>query len=170
MGEWKRIFTFTFFLGLVITALGRPQEPIILENSELRVSLSPQNATVLSVHHKKTNASYLGSSKQAGWFRIQIPLPYWEGHAAASDDLKAVNVKQLGPEAVEFHATELLSKEGTQPVSFKLAMRLEGDNLVCKLSFENRSQQTIDRIIFPILGVPAATDAKEALLIPTLRS
>src|SRR3990172_8444674 len=104
-----QLFMLALGAGLLFGEAALSQQPITLENSELRVSLSPQNATVLSVHNKKTNASYLGSSKQSGWFRIQIPLPYWEGHAAASNDLKAVNVKQLGPEAVEFQATELLS-------------------------------------------------------------
>ena len=77
---------------------------------------------------------------------------------------------QSGPEAVEFQASQLVSKEGTLSVSMKLAMRLEGDNLVCRLSLRNQTRQTIDRIIFPILGVPAATDAREALVISTLRS
>ena len=170
MRGFIRSFILVLGVGLISSQAALTQEPITLENAELRVSLSPQNATLLSVQKKQTNASYLGSSKQAGWFRVQIPLPYWEGHAAASHDLTAVSPRQSGPEAVEFQASQLVSKEGTLSVSMKLAMRLEGDNLVCRLSLRNQTRQTIDRIIFPILGVPAATDAREALVISTLRS
>src|SRR3990172_11053012 len=95
-----QLFMLALGAGLLFGEAALSQQPITLENSELRVSLSPQNATLLSVHHKRTNASYLGSSKQAGWFRIQIPLAHWEGHAAASQDLKAFAMKRLGPDSV----------------------------------------------------------------------
>ena len=75
-----------------------------------------------------------------------------------------------GPDAVEFQATPLVSKEGNYPVSVKLTLRLAGDNLVCRLSLQNRSKETINRIIFPNVGVPAAADAKEALVMPRLES
>src|SRR3990172_2286192 len=107
MRAFLRSSFLAFCAGVALSQAALSQQPITLENSVLRVSLSPQNATVLSVLNKKTGASYLSSSKQAGWFRIQIPLPYWEGHAAASNDLKAVSVRQSGPEAVEFQTTEL---------------------------------------------------------------
>jgi hypothetical protein len=99
------------------------QQPIIIENSELAVSLAPQNATVLSIRHKQSNSSYLSDSKHSGWFRVQIPLPHWEGHAAASYDLKG------GSDAVEFQTTQLLSKEGRCAISSKLILRLEGFEL-----------------------------------------
>ena len=76
MQGWNRLFALVIGLGLGIAVPARAQQPIALENSELRVTLSPQNATLLSVVNKQSNASYLGSSKQAGWFRIEIPLPY----------------------------------------------------------------------------------------------
>jgi len=153
-------------VGLVASQAASAESPITLENSELQVVLSPQNATLTSVTRKQSHASYLGSSKQAGWFRIQLPLSYWEGHAAASRDLKSVTVQRRGPDAVEFQATQLVSKEGSYPVSIKLTLRLAGDNLVCRLSVQNRSKITIDRIIFPVVDVPAAADASEVLVMP----
>jgi len=151
-------FILCLCVGLAFSAVVLAQQSITLENSELRVALSPQNATLVSVVKKQSNASYLGSSKQAGWFRIQIPLPYWEGHAAASHDLKAVTVQRRGPDAVEFQAAPLVSKEGNYPVSFKLTLRLERDNLVCRLNLQNRSKKTIGRIIFPIVDMPLKSD------------
>ena len=63
-------------------------------------------------------------------------------------------MQRRGPDAVEFHAAQLVSKEGNYPVSFKLALRLERDNLVCRLSLQNRSKETSGRIIFPIVDMP----------------
>ena len=166
MQGWNRLFALVIGLGLGIAVPARAQQPIALENSELRVTLSPQNATLLSVVNKQSNASYLGSSKQAGWFRIEIPLPYWEGHAAASNDLKAVTVQRRGPDAVEFQTPQLFSKEGRYPISAKLVIRLERDNVVCKLSLQNRSKETIDRIGFPIVDVPPASDSSEVVIMP----
>src|SRR3990172_11288512 len=100
MRRWIRPFVLALGVALLSAPAVLSQQAITLENSELKVSISPQNATVLSVLHKRTNASYLGSSKQAGWFRIQIPLAHWEGHAAASQDLKAFAMKRLGPDSV----------------------------------------------------------------------
>jgi hypothetical protein len=132
----------------------------------LKVTLSPQHGGLLNVHSKRREASYLGSSQQTGWFRIQIPLPYWEGHAAASSDQKNIIVRKRGPDTVELTAKQLRSKEGTYSISVNMTLRLERDNLVCRLSLTNQSQQTVDRIIFPILAVPAAADSKEVLVMP----
>jgi len=164
--RWIRLFILPFCVGLAAGQTARVDQPITLENSELRVALSPQNATLVSVERKQSKASYLGSSKQAGWFRIQLPLPYWEGHAAASRDLKAVTVQRRGPDAVEFQTTQLASKEGRYSISAKLLLRLEGDNLVCKLSLQNQSKIMIDRIIFPVVDVPSAADSNEILAMP----
>jgi hypothetical protein len=155
-------------VGLACSAMALAQQPITLENAELRVTLSPQNATLVSVTRKQSKTSYLGSVKQAGWFRIQLPLSYWEGHAAASHDLKAITVLRRGPDSVEFQAPQLSSKKGNHLVSIKLTLRLAGDNLVCRLSLQNRSKITIDRIIFPVVDVPAAADSNEALVMPDI--
>jgi len=161
-----RFSALSLLLGLLFAAPALSQQPITLENSELRVTLMPQNATLLSVEKKASNVSYLGSSKQAGWFRIEIPLSYWEGHAAASNDLQAFAVQKRGPEEVEFQASQLLSKEGQYSISTKLTLRLEGDNLVCRLSLKNQSPYLVDRIIFPIVDVPPASQSSELLILP----
>jgi hypothetical protein len=144
------------------------QQTITLENSDLRISLSPKSATLLDAFRKPSTISYLGSSKQTGWFRIQIPLPYWEGHTAASRDLKGVHVQKGGPDSAELRATRLLTKEGTYAINTQLILRLDRDNLVCRLRVQNQSKETIDRIIFPIVDVPAPADSQEALVLPQI--
>ena len=161
-----RFSVLSLLLGLVFAAPALSQQPITLENSELRVTLMPQNATLLSVEKKASNVSYLGSSKQAGWFRIEIPLSYWEGHAAASNDLQAFAVQKRGPEEVQFQASQLLSKEGQYPISTKLTLRLEGDSLVCRLSLKNQSPYRVARIIFPVVDVPPGSQSSELLILP----
>ena len=146
MREWIRRFILILCCGLGFVLPARSQQPLTLENSELKVTLSPQNATLMSVVKKQSNTSYLGSSKQAGWFRIQIPLANWEGHASASNDLKVVSVQRRGPDAIEIRAQQIVAKENKYPVSFKLSLRLERDNLVGKLTLQNQSTRTIDRI------------------------
>jgi hypothetical protein len=153
-------------VGIAASAAAQSEQPIVIENSELRVALSPRNATLLSVSQKPSGAACLGSVKQAGWFRVQIPLPYWEGNAAASQDVKALTVKRLAGDSVELEADQLLSKGGSFPVSFHLTLRLEHDNLVSKLSVQNHGKETIDRVQFPIVDVPPAADSSELLLSP----
>jgi len=106
--------------------------------------------------------------KQVGWFRVEIPLPYWEGHTAASQDVKAVTIQKRGEDFVEVQAAQLLSKEGSYPVTAKLILRLERDSLVCKLHLQNQGKETIDRVAFPILDVPPASDGRELLVLPHL--
>jgi hypothetical protein len=166
MQGWNRRLALVLCLGLGIVLPARSQQPIALENSELRVTLSPQNGTLLSVVKKPGNTSYLGSTQQAGWFRIQVPLPHWEGHAPASRELRVVAVQRRGPDAVEFQTPQLVSKEGRYLISTKLTIRLERDNVVCQLSLQNRSRRTIDRVVFPIVDVPPAADSNEVLLMP----
>ncbi len=166
MTTWRGWLVLLLGVGCLSAPVLGAEQPITLENAELRVTLSPQHAGLLSVQAKKSGESYLGSSQQAGWFRIQIPLPYWEGHAAASRDLKTFTISKRGPDAVEFKTSQLHSSEGTYAVGVTLALRLERDNLVCRLILQNHSRQTVDRITFPILDVPLATDPKETLIMP----
>lgn len=166
MQRWLGFLTLLFCVGITASAAAQSEQPIVMENLELRVALSPHNATLLSVSQKPSGAAYLGSVKQAGWFRVQIPLPYWEGNAAASQDVKVLTVKRLSGDSVELEADQLLCQGGSFPVSFKLTLRLERDNLVCKLSLQNHGRETIDRVKFPIVDVPAAADSNELLLTP----
>ena len=75
MRGFIRSFILVLGVGLISSQAALTQEPITLENAELRVSLSPQNATLLSVQKKQTNASYLGSSKQAVGFGCRFLCP-----------------------------------------------------------------------------------------------
>jgi len=166
MQRWLRSLFVLICIGRVAGPPALAEQPITIENSELEVALSAENATLLSVTRKRINSPAAGSVKQAGWFRVEIPLPYWEGHKAASQDLKAITTHKLGPDSVEVQAAQLLSKEGSYAISTKLTLRLERDNLVCKLTLQNRSEQTVDRVVFPILDVPPASDGKELLILP----
>ena len=153
-------------LGFLPGRILGSDQPITLENSVLRVTLSPQHGTLLAVTAKQGGASYLGFFQQAGWFRIQIPLPYWEGHAAASREQKSLTVVRHGPDSVEFKTSQVHSSRGNYSISFKLSLRLERDNLLCRLSLQNQSRETVDRIAFPIPDVPAAADSNETLIMP----
>jgi hypothetical protein len=142
------------------------QQTVLLENAQLRVTLSSENGTVQSIENKRLGESYLGASKQAGWYRIQIPLSYWPGHSAASAEQRTVTVQRRGPDAVEFKTSELVTKEARYSLRTTLSLRLEGENLVCRLSFDNQSKETVDRVVFPILGVPPGTRSAESLVTP----
>ena len=144
------------------------QQTITLENSELKVTLSAENATVMSVIKKQTNTSYLGSSEQSGWFKVQIPLPNWDGHTAGSRNLKSVTIKKRGMDSVEIRTNLLRAEDSQYAVPIELVLRLEGENLVCRLKLQNNTKQTIDRVTFPILGVPPAAARTEAILMPNL--
>jgi len=139
---------------------------ITLENSQLRVVLSAQSGTLISIDRKDGNLSYLGSSAQSGWFRVQIPLPDWEGHFTASKDLPTISVARKTADFVELQAAGLASKEGKYKIAARLSIRLEGDNIICALNLRNDSPQTIDRIIFPIVDVPPASDGNETIFTP----
>jgi len=153
--------------GLAVGQVTSPrQEEITLENAQVRVVLSAQNGTLIRVERKEGNLSYLGSSEQSGWFRVQIPLPFWEGHSAASKDLPRMSVTRRAPNSLEFQGAGLASKEGKFKIGFRLLLRLEGDNLVCSLSLRNESTQTIDRISFPIVDLPPASDGNETIFNP----
>jgi len=152
------------------SALGQPEpggRSVVLENSKLRVRLSAKNAAVLEVYHKERNVSYLAGSEQTGWFQLQIPLPNWEGHTAASADLPVVAVRRLGRDAVEFSATRVRTREGIFPVTTTLTFRLVDDNLTCQLSVRNRGKHRIDKVVFPIVDVPPAPDSSETLQMPS---
>ncbi len=164
MAKWRG--SLVLILGFLLAPVLRGAQPITLENAELRVTLSPEHGGVLSVKSKHGGASYLGDVPQAGWFRIEIPLPYWEGHSVASQNIKSLKVKQQGPDTVEFTQPQLRSKEGTYSIGFTLTLRLEHDSLVGRLKLRNQSQNTVDRITFPILDVPPAADSKESLAMP----
>jgi hypothetical protein len=151
---------------VVVTPTARSEQPLTIENSELRVAFSAESASLRSVYHKRRGTYYLRPSKGEDWFRVQIPLPYWEGHSAASRDLKVLSVQKLGADIVEFRATQLITGVSQYPISTRLTFRLERDNLACRLSLQNQSRSTIDRIVFPILEVPPAQDSKEILLSP----
>ena len=166
MAKWRGWLVLLTAVGFLLIPVLRAEQPMTLENADLLVTLSPQHGGLLSVQSKQGGVSYLGDLQQAGWFRIQVPLPHWEGHAAASQDLKTVTVRKRGPDSVELKTSKLQSAEGTYPISFTLTLRLERDNLVCRLSLQNQSQNTVDRIIFPILDVPAAADSSESLVMP----
>ncbi len=142
------------------------QQAVLLENAQLRVTLSSETGTVQSVENKRLNQSYLGAAAQPGWYRIQIPLPYWPGHAAAGGEQKSVTVQRRGPDAVDFQTTELVTKEGRYTLRTTLSFRLDGENLVGRLSLDNQSNETVDRVVFPALGVPPGARSAESLVMP----
>src|SRR5271170_8106317 len=132
-----------FYSGLALGQVAPPQaKQITLENSQLRVVLSTQNGSLISVGRKDKDGdvSYLGSSAQSGWFRVELPLPYWEGHVAASKDLSTVRVAKQTSDSVELEATGLTSKEGKYKVTSHLSIRLKGDNIICALALRNDGQ------------------------------
>ncbi len=147
------------------TSSARPKE-ITLENSQLRVVLSAQNGSLISIDRKDGNLSYLGSSVQPGWFRVQIPVPGWEGHFTASKDLPAIGVSRKTADSVELQAAGLASQEGKYKIAARLSIRLAGDNIICSLNLHNDSQQTIDRIGFPVVDLPVASDGNETIVTP----
>jgi len=147
------------------TPSARPKE-ITLENSQLRVVLSARNGSLISIERKDGSLSYLGSSEQSGWFRVQLPLPYWEGHSTASKDVPAIAVTKKTADSVDLRSVELASKEGKYKIVARLSIRLDGDNLICALNLRNDSPQTIDRISFPIVDLPAASDGNETIVTP----
>jgi len=152
------------------TALGQeaPASPaLVLENAQLRVRLSARNAAVLEVHHKQRDVSYTIAASES-WFRIQMPLPDWEGHALSGAPSQAMTARRIAPDSVEFAASRLTTSQGIYQVGVKLLFRLDGDNLVCRLSLQNHSQQVLDRITFPILAVPPASNSGELMLFPNL--
>ncbi|MBZ5607686.1 MAG: hypothetical protein LAP38_05470 [Acidobacteriia bacterium] len=140
------------------------QPTVLLENAQLRVTLSSENGSVQSV--ERAGQSYLGSAVQAGWYRIQIPLAYWPGHSAASAEQRTVTVQRRGPDAVDFQTAELVTKEGRYALRTTVSFRLEGENLVCRLSIDNQSKNAIDRVTFPVLGVPRGARSAESLIMP----
>lgn len=151
-------------LSTAVAAAACPRQPVTIENSELRATFAAENASLLSVYHKRRAAYYLHPEKSGDWFRLRMPLPHWEGHTAASRSLKVTSVRKLGADAVEFRAMQLTSREGQYSINTKLTFRLERDNLACRLSLQNPSGRTIDQIAFPILEVPPAQDSKEILI------
>ena len=165
----ERIRSFIMLIVVLVSGSAAVcQQTITLENSELKVTLSAENATVMSVTKKQTNTSYLGSSEQSGWFKVQIPLPNWDGHAASSRNLKSVTVKKRGMDSVEIRTNLLRAEDGQYAVPIELVLRLEGENLVCRLKLQNNTKQTIDRVTFPILDVPPAAARTEAIFMPNL--
>lgn len=170
VGKFKQILMvllLCFPLGSLQAIYAAQQ--ITLENSDLQVTLSPKNATLVSVRSTHGDVSYLGSSKQAGWFQIRIPLPDWDGHRGSSQRFKTVSVERQGPAAVEIRSQELPAPDKDYSVSTVLTLRLKGDNLVCRLSLKNNSPHTIDKISFPIVDVPPAADSKATILMPWMR-
>jgi len=165
------LYTFLAVIALCAVAAtgqtntGREKE-ITLENSSLRVVLSAKNGSLVSILRKDGDLSYLGSSAQSGWFRVQLPLSYWEGNSAASKDLPSVRVIKKTADAVELQASDLISGEGKYKVSSQLSIRLDGENIICSLSLRNDSPETIDRITFPIVDVPPASDGNETIYTP----
>jgi hypothetical protein len=169
MHRQTELLLILFYSGLALCQAAPPQaKQITLENSQLRVVLSTQNGSLITVDRKDEDVSYLGSSVQSGWFRVELPLPDWEGHVAASKDLSTVRVAKQTSDSVELEATGLTSKQGKYKVTSHLSIRLKGDNIICALALRNDSQQTIDQITFPIVDVPAASDSTESLFSPNL--
>ncbi len=161
-----KLLPLLLFCVVSVAAETESQRQIALENSELRVVLSARDASLLSVERKSDGQSYLGVSHQAGWFKVQLPLPHWEGHIAAGKDAPGFTISKRTADSVEFQAAVLVSKEGTHKITSRLTFHLEKDSLICSLNLRNDSRQTIDRIVFPIVDVPPAADGAEALMMP----
>ena len=161
-----KLLPLLWFGAVSLAAVSPSQQPVVLENSELRVALSPRDGSLVSVERKSDKQSYLGTTPQAGWFKVQLPLPHWEGHTVAAKDAPSFTIAKRTADAAEFQVNELSSKEGRYKISARLGFRLEKDNLVCSLRLENGSKQAIDRIVFPVVDVPPGTDGAEALQMP----
>jgi hypothetical protein len=161
-----RVILLCALAATLLAAPGQAEEPLTIENSELRVSVSARTGTLLGVYHKRRDVSYLEQPAQPGWFRIQLPLPYWEGHTVDSESFHSLRVRKIAADSMVIEASEAFSTEGEYPVRVTLILRLESDNLVGKLRVTNHSRQTIDRLVFPAVQAPEAADSAEILLTP----
>ena len=61
MPRWLGLFFVLICIGLTPGPVAAADQPITIENSELRVTLTPANATLQSVTRRQTGASALGT-------------------------------------------------------------------------------------------------------------
>lgn len=134
-----------------------------LQNGELEVTVSLRSGAIESVRRKASGFTHENPANPAEIVSLRVPMDGWDGHSAAGSAAGRVRVSEQFADALVLRFSGFVTDAGKVGAEAEVHYRLDGDNLIVRLSVDNRGRQSIDRIAFPALGVRPAAGGTETL-------
>jgi Glycosyl hydrolases family 38 C-terminal domain len=155
----------------------------VLENQYIRVEISSENGSIVSILNKKTGTNYIADPAQAKLFRFLIPVPDYLSRRINSWDQKVESISskndsveiryhdlQISREKYFFQSGTIEVPEPKLDIEVTVTLRLDGKHILGNMQVDNRSLEEITDVTFPwIGGLIRNPNGKQAkVVIPSL--
>jgi hypothetical protein len=151
---------------LLLMALAAPlraaDTPAVLENSALRIEVSPENGSITRILHKRTNTEFIDDLRRTKLFRLLIPKPDYLSRRINSWDQKPVSLEVSGETlAVKFKNLQISRQnyifqvgtvdtpEAQRNIEVTVRLRLEDEHILSSIEVTNHSLDEITDVTFP---------------------
>lgn len=145
-----RIIVCLFFLSVYATFVAA-QSPVIAENENFRIIVSPQTGIITSFFIKKNNSELVSEKKLAANFRIGLPLKDYLANYIDGAEQKAVAVTKEG-NSIKVMFSGMTSPKGTYAVDLVYWIKVEDDAVSFHAKITNNDEQPISEFWFPRIG------------------
>ena len=155
----------------------------VVENSDLRLEVSPQTGCIIHLFDKRNQTEYVTDQKIVRLFQLEIPdstnysrrIVSWNQQAASVEtkgDEIEIRYNELQPdqEQYKFGAGVVHVPEPKYPIAMDISLQLQGDHIRAHMHIENKSLLLITGVIFPYIGgMPVKSGSASArFVVPSL--
>ena len=140
-----------FFLSSCFLPAAPADDPIVLENSRIRLKVDPRSGAVVSFYLRDIGCEMIGEPALAANFRISLPLPEYQAHYLEGMRQEPASVSKQGQTViVEFSG--MTSERGRFSVDLRYTIALQDDRVSFKARLTNHSPEPVAEFWFPRLG------------------
>jgi len=143
-------------------------------NSEIIVEFD-QRGSLTGIYDKRINRKYISISGFSGLFRLVSPIGNWQGRHADSKDQEDIVFNRINDQEIEITYSNVrfapkkvdfdfnfsssgVSEKNREEMSdaknikCKVNFKLEGEDIICGIQVENKSENEISDVFFPIIS------------------
>jgi len=151
----------------------------VVENTELRLEVSPQTGSIIHLLDKRNQTDYISDQKTVRLFEILIPdttnysrrIASWKQQAARVEtkgDQIEIRYDDLQPEEEQykFGAGVVHVPEPKLHIVAEITLQLQGEHINARMHIQNKSFQLLTGVAFPYIGgMPAKLGNESAKVI-----
>ncbi len=141
---------------------------MFLTNSYIEIGLNESNGSVIKLKDLSIEKDYIHEVELARLFRLIIPSESWQGQHVNSWDQKVKDIYKKDRRTVTIIYEPLFVDARELKIRVCVSLKLDGRNIITKISIKNNEKDVITDVIFPWLsGIGKVRDVKtDAFYLP----
>ena len=123
-----------------------------LENDQYRVTINPENGSIVSFFDKKGVGEVIAEPRLAGSFRLLLPRPGHHSNYVLGKEQRVTSIKKTGDQATIRWDGPLVNARGTYDLAAAMTITFEEGGVTFRFEAENRSELELAEAWYPMLG------------------